>query len=183
MKNLKASLILTAAIVMSMASVAQGQIEKPQPMGYVGLLGGYADPGSLKGRFGYGADVGLKFTNGWTGLLFYQTSKAEEDGIDTAIHQYGIGADYALSERFQGDMGVLGAMKVGLRMGSGTVEATGPGLDTNESAFTYGLAVGYDHRLERLEGFGLSAELQNLWSNWDDNESVLYLLAGLKYWF
>src|SRR5688572_26975285 len=94
--HLTKALIVLGLVVAALPSRAQ--ILLPQDRGYVGLLAGYTSTsgGGISGRFGFGAEGGLAFTNGFTGLLYFQSSSKSEDAGKVQIDHYGAGLDYRL---------------------------------------------------------------------------------------
>jgi hypothetical protein len=175
--NMKTALLGLLIFLMGSTS-AWAQIEKNQGTGFAGLMAGYADPTNMDGRFGFGADIGMIFPNGVTGLIYVLSSTGEEQGVDIQILHYGLGADYSLSGIFSGP---LAGLHGGIRLGMASVEADGNGVSASDSIFTYGPALGYDYTL--TPGFSLGGEADLLLSSGDDSVSTLYLLVTGKYWF
>ena len=172
--NFKRLLLTASSLAFLMGGMsASAQVEKTNANGYVGVLLGYADPTNMDGRFGYGIDAGLMFTNGLTGNIFAYSS----DGDDVTITQYGLGVDYALSNWFEG---FLGTLKGGLKIGMSTLDVDVPGADT-ESDFFFGPSIGMDHML--AQNFSVGAQADLLFTMGDTDYSMLYLWLTGKYWF
>lgn len=165
--------LFVMTLVLGAAGTASAQVLLPQQTGYVGLSAGYADPSHLNGRFGFGADFGLKFTNGMTGLLYFLSSSASESGVDTRISHYGVGADYNFAASMPG-------LRGGLRVGLGSAEVTGGGSG-DSTRFSIGPALGYDHPIN--ESFTFGAETQIQWTMWEETRTTWYALANVKLWF
>ncbi len=162
---------------LGLSAPAYAQIETNQGTGFAGLMVGYADPTNLDGRFGYGANVGMIFPNGITGLIYVLSSNGDEQGADVQILHYGVGADYSLSGLFTGP---LGGLHAGLRLGMATIDTDFPGAESDEQ-FTYGPALGYDYKF--MPSFSLGGEADLLFSSGDNAVTTLYVLATGKYWF
>ena len=94
---MKTAMKMMAALLLIFGSTAMAQIEKPQATGYAGLLLGYADPTNMDGRLGYGADIGLMFPGGLTGLVYFYNSKDKTNNVDVSggihVHTQATDAD------------------------------------------------------------------------------------------
>lgn len=171
--------ILVSVMFALAAPLASAQIEKPQATGYAGLLAGYADPTNVDGRLGYGADIGLRFPAGLTGLIYFYNSKADQDNVDLQIMHYGLGVDYSLQSMFDG---FLGGLKAGVKVGMADYSAKATGIaSVSESDLAYGPSVGMDYML--TQSFSLGGQADLLFVTGDHGYSTLYVLASGKYWF
>lgn len=166
---------LTLALIASafLAPLAQAQILLPQDRGYLGLLLGHTTTTDIDGRFGFGAEGGLAFTNGFTGSIYFMSSTGETSGVDMQVLHYGVGLDYSLS-RF------LNGLFVGARLGMSTAEALNVQAADKESAFAGGLALGYDHMIN--ESFSLGAQVQAFSNSWTPSTTSTYFLVSGKFW-
>lgn len=168
MIHLTKILIVLGLALAAMPSRAQVLI--PQDRGFVGLTAGYTSTSHLNGRLGFGAEGGLAFTNGWTGSLFFLSSKADHEGVDVQVVHYGLGADYRLTN-------VLNGLTAGLRLGAGTLD---PDAGDAQNGFAIGPAISYDRMVS--DAFSVGAEAQLLWTKWDDNETTTFFMLTGKYW-
>lgn len=171
-----------AALLLSVAAPsAFAQNERGSSAGFVGLSAGYADPTNLKGRLGFGADVGTMLWNGLMTSAYYRYSSASEMSTDVKVEHYGLGADMSLAPYVPNWMGGLHG---GLRAGVSTLDpvAKSDGGSKKAMEFSYGPAVGYD--LFQL-GYGLSvgAEAMLLFTGGGNKTNTLYVTANLRYWF
>lgn len=166
------------AILFGGMSTAHAQIEKNQGTGFAGLLAGYADPTNVDGRFGYGAQVGMIFPNGVTGLLYLMNSVASQNSADITLMHYGAGLDYSLSGVLSGP---LGGLHAGVRAGMVSYKVEGAGASVTDDSFSYGPALGYDHAI--TAAFSLGGEADLMISSDSDLQNTLYLLATGKFWF
>jgi hypothetical protein len=170
---IKYIILLISALIIP--GIGNAQIEMDQPEGFAGLLLGLASPTDVDSRFGYGAEVGLSFTNNWSLEGFFLSSGDSEGLVDTQLMHYGVGADYHLNPDRTG-------FRFGVRIGASTSTVSAPGIaDVSDTEFTLGPHAGYDFPLSERFTVGGSA----MWfPNLGDGEgSTLYVLGSGKFWF
>ena len=166
---------LILALVLFAAPLAQAQILLPQDKGFAALLLGSSKTSHVgDGSLGFGAEMGLAFTSGVQGLLFFDSSTAKDGHIETQILQYGLGFDWGLPTVLQG-------LRFGGRIGLGTAQPSGPGSGDSKSALTVGPVVGYDYMIGNEMSLGASAQL--LWTTWSTTETTASAFVVAKYWF
>lgn len=171
-KILERSLVTVFALatVLTLALPAQAQTELPQPGGFAGLLLGYAKPGDLDGSLGYGAEIGLAFTNGLTGFGYFMGSEPEEAGVKATYSHYGLGAEYRFDQWING-------LRAGARLGMASVDVGG----ASDSAFSFGPHIGWDYRVAPNLSVGVEPVI--MFDMFDDSDTTLYVFGTGRFWF
>lgn len=173
MKNIfKKSIVnlFAFAALVTAALPAQAQTELPQPGGYAGLLLGYAKPGDFDGTLGYGAEIGLAFTNGLTGFGYFMGAEPEEAGVKATYSHYGVGAEYRFDQWING-------LRAGARLGMASVDGGG----VSDSAFSVGPHVGRDYRV--AENLSVGVEPILMFDMFDESDTTLYVFGTGRFWF
>jgi hypothetical protein len=172
--------VFLLGLTLAMPPLALAQTPMPDTTGFVGVAAGYGDPTSLDGRFGWGADLGMMFSSGLIGSVFYRASQATQDDRESRIDHLGLGADWSLARVFSGP---AAGFRGGVRAGASTLDASGgdqPGVTDTE--FSFGPALGYDF-WNLPHGLTVGGEGDLLFTMGPRQFSTLYILANLRYWF
>ena len=179
---LKMKTCLVSLAMISIAPLAHAQMSTSSDVtGFVGASLGYADPTSINGRFGYGGDAGMMFSNGMMGSLFYRNSNGQESHRDVQVQHYGVGFDWSLARFISGP---VGGFRAGIRGGVSTMDKNrnnnvGTVVDTE---FAFGPTLGYD-LFHLPANFSIGAEANLMFTMGPAQFSTLYVLANVKYWF